>query len=71
MNKYILDIYISNAMEIGLRPLSFMEFLQNYNHLAVNKINFVNCLMIVVLKKKKLHETLGSQSKFHEFNIYI
>ena len=27
--------------------------------------------MIVVLQKKKLHETQGSQSKFHEIYIYI
>ena len=33
-------IYISNAMEFGLRPLGFMEFLQNNNHEAVNKMKF-------------------------------
>ena len=39
-------MYISNGMEFSLRPLSFMEFLQNNNYQAVNKIN---CLMIVIL----------------------
>ena len=61
-------------MEFRQRPLGFMEFLQNNNHQAVNKMkknfNFVNCLMIAVLKK--LHETQGSQSKFHGINyIYL
>ena len=31
--------------------------------------HFLNCLMIVVLQK--LRKTQGSQSKFHELNIYI
>ena len=50
-------------MEFSLRPLGFMEFLQNNNHQAVKKMKKENC--------KKLHETQGSQSKFHELNIYI
>ena len=29
-------------MEIGLRPLGFMEFLQNNNHQAVSKIRPVH-----------------------------
>ena len=33
-------------MEFGLRPVGFMEFLQNNNYQAVNK---KHCLMIVVL----------------------
>ena len=36
-------------MEFSLRPLGFMEFLQNNNHQAVNKMkfDFVNYLMTV------------------------
>ena len=53
-----------DAMEFGLRPLGFMELLHNNNQ-AVNK------MMIAVLKK--IHETQGSQTKFHGIkkNIYI
>ena len=28
-------------MEFSLRPLGFMEFLQNNNHQAVNKMNWI------------------------------
>ena len=49
-------------MEFRLRPLRFMEFFsQNKNPQEDNKMLFC----------KKLHETQGSQSKDHEFNIYI
>ena len=51
-------------MEFRLRPLSFMEFFAKQKQ---------QCLMVVVLQKtpKTLHETQGSQSKFHELDIYI
>ena len=44
-------------MEFGLQPLGFMEFLQNNNHPAVNSLMIIAWL--------KLHETQGSQTKFH------
>ena len=59
-------------MEFRQRPLGFMEFfLQNNNHLAVKKI-FLTARWLLFCKK--LHETQGSLSKFHELdisNIYL
>ena len=38
INKYILDLYIFNAMEVSVWPLSFMKILQNNNYQADTKI---------------------------------
>ena len=41
INILDLYIYIFNAVEFRLRPLGFMEVLQNNNHQAVNKMKWI------------------------------
>ena len=39
-------------MEFGVRPLGFMEFLQNNNHQAVNKMKWI--------ENRKIQSTVGN-----------
>ena len=63
--------FLQNNNHQAINKIKWIENKKNtlYIFSIFNSFHFVNCLMIAVLQK--LHETQGSQSKFHELNIYI
>ena len=59
-------IYIFNGMEFSLRPQSFVEFLQNNNHQAVNKMK-----IILHLVRHKLTKWFSDNQQSYNIYIYV